>query len=123
MVTGVGALIMFAGDVDATVAFYRTIGIPLEEESHGEGDVPHYACDIGGCHVAVFPGEPGDGPASGFRSVGSAFAGFVVSSVEDAVAQAMASGAPLIEEPVQRHWGVRALVGDPDGRVVELYCP
>jgi len=118
MVQDVGALILFTGEIERTVAFYREIGVPLEEEQHEDTPV-HYACDVGGVHVAIH--EVGPGRAPQWRSGGSDYFGFAVSSLADAVAAARGTGARIRQEPEEFPWGPRALVEDPDGRVVELF--
>ena len=112
------ALILFTSRMDAVVEFYRAIGVPLEAEQHDDG-VLHYACDLGGTHIAVFESSPGDAPE--FRSAGSSIAGFSVQSLEIALEAARSVHANIIKEPTEYPWGVRALVSDPDGRVVELF--
>jgi len=116
-----GALILFAADMGRTVDFYRAIGLPLEMDDHGPGAGPvHYACDLDGCHFAVFPGEAG-GRSFGDRQAGTAFPGFTVESVEQTVAAALAVGAHVLQEPSEYPWGYRAVLEDPDGRPVEVY--
>ncbi len=122
MTPRVGALVLFAGDLDRTVAFYRLLGVALEVDDHGDEDPVHYAADLGGCHFAIFPAHTG-GTAPGLRVAGGAFPGFVVASVGDVVAAARASGAAVIQEPSPYPWGVRAVIEDPDGRPVEVYRP
>lgn len=68
---------------------------------------------------AVFSAGPGR--AAEFRSGGSSLAGFAVVSVEAAIEAARSSGAGVLQEPESYPWGLRALVQDPDGRVVELF--
>ena len=112
------ALILFTNRMDAVVEFYRAIGVPLEAEQHDDRPL-HYACDLGSTHIAVFESSPGDAPE--FRSGGSSFAGFSVQSLEVALEAASSVNAKIIREPIEYPWGVRALVSDPDGRVVELF--
>ena len=117
-VQDLGALILFTARIEDVVCFYRAIGIPLESEQHEAGPI-HFACEFGRTHFAVF--EAGDGRAPEFRSGGSCFAGFAVASIEKAISAARVIGAEIIQEPESYPWGVRALVQDPDGRVVELF--
>jgi predicted enzyme related to lactoylglutathione lyase len=117
-VSDLGALIIFTDNLEAVVEFYSAIGVPLELEQHGDGPV-HYACDLGLTHFAVFHGGPGAAPE--FRLGGSSFAGFTVNSLEAALGAAKAVKAEVVQEPTEYPWGWRALVKDPDGRVVELF--
>ena len=113
----IDAMILYANDLERTVHFYRELGLPLEEEDHGSGPL-HYALDLGGAHIAVFAGKPGQAPARG--AAGGAVLGFQVDSLEESFARAKAAGASVILEPQKVSWGARCLIGDPDGRVVEL---
>lgn len=114
----VGALILYTRRLAETVAFYRALGMPLEEESH-EGGPRHYACDLGPTHVAVYEAAGGRAQARG--SAGSVMAGFTVGSVTEAIAAVRSFGAHVVEEPSEYPWGMRALVDDPDGRTVEIF--
>jgi len=120
MITGIGSIILFSGDPQTCVAFYQRLGLPLVAEDHGEGPV-HYAADIAGCHFAVFPSKPGQAPPH--KSGGSHFVGLTVDNLEPTVERAQTFGAPLVEPIRTFPWGRRALVRDPDGRVVELFEP
>jgi lactoylglutathione lyase len=120
-VTGVGALVLFTSRVDDVVAFYRAIGLPLEEEAHDDGPV-HHACDVAGVHVAVFSAASGD-RAPGLGTSGATFAGFAVESVARAVDAARAAGGVVLQEPAEYPWGLRAVLEDPDGRPVEVFEP
>lgn len=118
----IGALVLFASDLDRTVAFYRLLGLPLEVDDH-EDEVPlHYACELAGCHFAVFPARQ-DGRAPGLRQAGASFPGFTVESVEETVDALRTFGASVLQDPSPYPWGVRAVVEDPDGRPVEVYRP
>ncbi|MEM7248584.1 MAG: VOC family protein [Acidobacteriota bacterium] len=114
----VGALILFASDLDRTLAFYRALGMPLEAESHDSGPV-HHAGELGPVHVAIFEGEPDE--ATAHRHAGSTMVGFAVDSVDAAVDALRNLGAEITQEPADYPWGRRALVVDPDGRTVELF--
>ncbi len=114
----VGAVILFTGRLAEVVRFYRAAGVPLESEQHDEGPA-HYACDLGETHFAVI--ESGVGAAPAYRSGGSCYVGLAVPSVRAAVEAARAAGATILQEPEPYPWGLRALVVDPDGRVLELF--
>lgn len=119
----IGALVLFASDLERTVAFYRTFGLPLEGDDHGEDEGPlHYACELDGCHFAIFPAT-GEGRSPRLGEPGASFPGFVVGSVEEIIEAARAVGATVIQEPSLYPWGVRAVLEDPDGRPVEIYRP
>jgi uncharacterized glyoxalase superfamily protein PhnB len=101
------------------VAFYRSLGIPLVEEDHGDG-VVHWACELGDVHFAVFDAAaPGD--ALGYHEAGSTLCGFVVDDVVAAIELLRSASAIVVQEPIEMPWGLRAVVLDPDGRPVEVF--
>ena len=117
-VTDVGALILFTDKLEAVVDFYRAIGVPLELEQHDDGPL-HHACELGLTHFAIFESNSGTPPE--FRSGGSSFPGFTVNSLEDALGAAKSLNAEVVQQQTADPWGWRALVKDPDGRVLELF--
>lgn len=124
----IASVVFFSAHPEQAVAFYRALGVPLADEDHGDG-LRHAAADVGGVHVAVFPGtgEGGGGPDGSWRAAGSTFTGFWVDSLADTQAALTAAGAEVVQEHQQREWGCRILVADPDGRTVEVnqrgHCP
>jgi lactoylglutathione lyase len=114
----IASLVFFARDADATVAFYRAIGLPLETEDHGDGPT-HAAAELGGVHVAVYQGE-GSQTAPAWRSAASDFPGFYVDSLDDVTGALAVLGAVVIESHQERPWGCRIVAEDPDGRAVEI---
>jgi predicted enzyme related to lactoylglutathione lyase len=120
-----GALVAYAGDPARTAAFYRAVGVDLEDEDHGEGAV-HVAADLGGVHFAIYPAQtPGRAPAR--RAGGATFPGFYVTSLDQVTAALAELGAPVLQAHENMPWGCRILVEDPDGRQVEVnqrgHCP
>ncbi len=117
-VTDLGALILFTDNLETVVKFYTAIGAPLELEDHGD-DRLHYACELGQSHFAIF--ESSSGAAAEFRSGGSSLTGFTVNSLEDALEASKSMKTEIIQGPTEYPWGWRALMKDPDGRVLELF--
>jgi predicted enzyme related to lactoylglutathione lyase len=112
------SLVLFAADIGRTVAFYRAVGVLLEDEDHGEGPV-HAAAEVGEVHVAVYAAQaPGRHPAR--RAGGSDFPGFYVDDLDAGLAAVTALGAPLLSAHERMPWGCRVVVEDPDGRAVEI---
>ena len=123
--TELASVVLFATDPTATAAFYRAIGVVLEDEHHGEGPI-HFATELGPVHFAIYPAEtPGRSPQR--RHGGNVFPGFYVDSLEHVVSAVLETGAPILAEHEQMDWGCRVLVEDPDGRTVEInqraHCP
>lgn len=49
----IASLVLFSGHLEQTAAFYRTVGLQLHDEDHGDGP-RHLAADIGGLHFAIY---------------------------------------------------------------------
>lgn len=116
--TTFASLVLFTSDVAAAARFYRAIGVPLEDEDHGEGPV-HVAAELGGVHFALYP-APTPGRASERSSAGSSLPGVYVESLNDALRGVQALGAPVITGHEVMPWGCRFVAEDPDGRAVEV---
>ena len=114
------SLVIFASDLEPVTAFYRALGIALDEENHDDGPV-HAATDLGSVHFAVYQAEDGIGSeAATLRSASSTFPGFYVESL-DAVTDALQDlGSPILEPHQVRPWGCRIIAADPDGRAIEV---
>jgi lactoylglutathione lyase len=117
-VTEFASLVLFTSDVEAAARFYRAIGVPLEDEDHGEGPV-HFAAEIGGVHFALYPAYV-SGRAPERRSGGSSFPGVYVESLDDALREVQALDAPILTGHEVMPWGCRFVAEDPDGRAVEV---
>jgi catechol 2,3-dioxygenase-like lactoylglutathione lyase family enzyme len=74
--TQIASLVLYATDVQATTAFYRALGIDLEEEVHEEGP-GHFAVELGPVHFAIYAADAA-GKAPNRRGAGSCFPGFYV---------------------------------------------
>lgn len=117
----VGAIVWTSRRVEKVLKFYRTIGIPLEADKHdGPSDKPHYECDIGGTHFAVFP-SPDEHLE--FRSEIPTLIGLEVDNLDEIIAAISVLGSPIRTPLEASPWGNRVVVLDPDGRPVELYQP
>jgi lactoylglutathione lyase len=123
--TEFGALVVYAADPARTAAFYRAVGVDLEDEDHGEGPL-HFAAELGRVHFAIYPAQtPGRAPAR--RAGGASFPGFYVTSLDQVSAALAGLGAAVLQPHQEMPWGCRILVEDPDGRPVEVnqrgHCP
>ena len=123
--TEMASLVVYAANPSATAAFYRALGLVLEDEYHGDGPI-HFATELGPVHFAIYPAEA-PGRAGGRRSGGSLFPGFYVDSLDVVVEELNGAGALILTEHQQMPWGCRIVAEDPDGRAVEInqrrHCP
>lgn len=112
------SLVLFTSEVDRSVEFYRALGVPLQHEDHGSGQV-HFAAELAGVHFAIYPAtEEGTAPAR--RVGGSCFPGFFVTSLAEVRTAVEALGVRIVEDHESMPWGCRIIVEDPDGRAVEI---
>lgn len=125
---------LVAEDFDATLAFYRALGIDISDESVWRTDSgPHLVQDIdigGGAKMALDSAQLARVYNGGYREAPTASAaviGFGVSSREavDALHDELtAAGYQSRQPPYDAFWGARyAIVADPDGRDVGLMSP
>jgi lactoylglutathione lyase len=112
-----GLIVIRAANLEQAVSFYRALGLEFSEEQHGTGPV-HYACDLGGTIIEIYPGKPGTAPER--RSGGATLLGFQVDSLEVTLKAIAETGATILTAPQDSPWGKRAVIQDPDGRAIEL---
>jgi predicted enzyme related to lactoylglutathione lyase len=112
-VTALAAVIFQCQQLDKSVEFYRALGVDVRETKHG-GTV-HFSCSLGGVHFALYPGDgTARGPQSGCQL------GLMITNLDGSLAAATALGASVLAPPVQKPWGMTAMLEDPDGRKIEL---
>jgi catechol 2,3-dioxygenase-like lactoylglutathione lyase family enzyme len=111
------AVLLISKNPERLAAFYKdVIGLPLEEEQHGETE-KHYGCELGDLHFAIHPvgnfkeAEPGTG------SVKLAFAIFALDAF---VARVKSKGFNLDYEPKTTGFAKMTAITDPDGNSVEF---
>ena len=118
------AIGLIASDLDATVAFYRRLG--LEFTAFGEGH--HEAAMASGFRlmiddIATIESFSSYEPASGGRNVGLAFGCGSPAEVDEIFATLTGGGAETKTAPFDAPWGQRyATVLDPDRNPVDLYA-
>lgn len=116
---------IIAADLDASLAFYRELG--LEFTAFGEG---HYESTMASGFrlmidsVATIESFSTYEAASGGRNVALAFACDDPAGVDAAFAAVTGAGAIVKEAPFDAPWGQRyATVYDPDRNPIDLYAP
>lgn len=120
------AIGIICSDIEASLRFYRALGVPLGDYSPDEG---HYEADLGGFRLML------DSEAV----MASFMEGFTTPRGNDRVTLAIECGSPLevdagyeaaisdgfgsVKAPFDAVWGQRyATVADPDGNHVDLYA-
>lgn len=114
-------------DMAASLAFYRTLGVPIAE---GLDDAPHVDARLDdGTTVAWDTVETIRGFDAGYVSptgghhIALAFDKGSAAAVDAAFAELTAAGYTAHVEPWDAHWGQRyATVLDPDGNSIDLFA-
>jgi predicted enzyme related to lactoylglutathione lyase len=105
-------VVLRSPDMERTARFYRLLGVLFERERHGTGP-EHLAGPVGSAVLEIYPqGDEAD-------TVGVRL-GFRVASVEAVVQAVRQAGGTVVAPPRHGPWGFRAVLGDPDGRRVEV---
>lgn len=106
-------IVLKTHDVESLREFYIQLGFEFVQEQHGNGPV-HFSASLGDGILEIYPLKTGQDPDTTTRL------GFTVSNLETIMAKA-AESERVVSTPRQTDWGLRAVMKDPDGRVVELY--
>jgi catechol 2,3-dioxygenase-like lactoylglutathione lyase family enzyme len=115
-------------DMARSLAFYRQLGLDIPAEADGE---PHVEVGLpGGLKLAFDTAEtirgfdPSWTPSPGSPRTSLAFACDSPADVDKIYGELVAAGYEGHKEPWDAFWGMRyALVHDPDGNGVDLFCP
>lgn len=96
-----------------TVGFYELLGLRFQEEQHGKGPI-HWAAEVDGVVMEIYPAHSPE------EVDGATRLGFEVAEGESVLALLRDQGVEVVNDLKQTHWGLRAVVKDPEGRSVEL---
>jgi catechol 2,3-dioxygenase-like lactoylglutathione lyase family enzyme len=115
-------------DMARSLAFYRRLGLDVPDGADGE---QHVEVGLpGGLKLAfdtvetIRSFDPSWTPASGSPRMGLAFACDSPAEVDKLYGELVAAGYEGHKEPWDAFWGMRyAVIHDPDGNGVDLYCP
>ncbi len=110
-------LVLRTATIGAMLSFYQALGMTFTQEQHGSGPV-HYSSAIGELVIEIYPGEAGQAPDR--KQGGATMTGFRVTDLDGVLSRLHALGVEPASPPKASEWGRRAVVLDPDGRVVEL---
>jgi lactoylglutathione lyase len=114
----IGYVIVYVGDLDASIAFYRDVlGLPHRFTDAGYAEfgteAPRFALYERRRAEWLTGGPVSPGPAAEVV--------LLVADVDAEAARLAAHGVPILSGPADRPWGHRTVhVADPDGFVVEL---
>ncbi len=77
-------MVLRTDNIEASLAFYRAIGLQFQQEQHGSGPI-HYSCEIGGTVMEIYPGEMGKAPDR--KSSGATMLGFAVPALDETLSE------------------------------------
>jgi lactoylglutathione lyase len=120
LVDRVGYVILFAADLERSVAFYRdVIGLPFKLRGDGYAEFATRGTRFGLYARDRLGDLTGHGPRAPASPGGEVV--FLVGDVDAEAERLRAAGVAILKGPVDRAWGHRTLhLEDPDGFVVEL---
>lgn len=101
-------------DLSRSALFYRSLSIELTEERHGKGPL-HLTAKLGELVLEIYPAKTPSEADAGTRL------GFAVGDLPETIHQLKSQNVEIVQETEQSPWGLRAIIKDPDGRLVELY--
>ena len=128
MAATLGVIGVVVQDMARSLAFYRRLGLDVPAGAEGE---QHVEVGLSGGLKLAFDTvetirsfDPAWTPATGSPRMGLAFACDSPAEVDKLYDELVAAGYEGHKEPWDAFWGMRyALVHDPDGNGVDLYCP
>ena len=128
MTATLGVIGVVVEDMARSLAFYRRLGLDVPAGADGE---PHVEVALpGGLKLAFDTTEtirsfdPSWTPAAGSPRMSLAFACDSPAEVDKLYGELVAAGYEGHKEPWDAVWGMRyAVLHDPDGNSVDLYCP
>jgi catechol 2,3-dioxygenase-like lactoylglutathione lyase family enzyme len=115
-------------DMGRSLAFYRELGLDVpadaDDQPHVEATLPGWLRLAWDTEETIQSFEPGWQPPSGGQRIGLAFRVDSPADVDAAYERLVSLGYDGHKEPWDAPWGQRyALVRDPDGNGVDLFCP
>ena len=120
------ALSVVVADMAATIEFYSRLGLHFADDAAA---APHAETVIGGLRLmfdtrAVIESfTPTWTVPSGGHAMALAFECATVAAVDALHDELVSAGARSLTAPFDAMWGQRyAVVGDPDGNPIDLYC-
>jgi uncharacterized glyoxalase superfamily protein PhnB len=115
---------LVVGDVDASIAFYRSLGVSIPDEANWQSQ--HVGVPITGSHLDLDSIGLTEGYDPGWKGTGVILIMRVPTreAVDVTYSRVVDAGHPGHLEPFDAFWGARyAVVRDPDGNHVGIMSP
>lgn len=114
--TVLSLVVIRVANQEASLAFYRALGLTFVQEQHNSGPV-HYSCDLSGLVLELYPSKVSS-PLE--QSTDTTMLGFKVTSLESTLVELQKLGIKPKSLPKASKWGRWVNVADPDGRTVQI---
>jgi catechol 2,3-dioxygenase-like lactoylglutathione lyase family enzyme len=118
---------LVVADLEASLDFYRRLGIEVPADhdgGHVDVQLPGGVILAWDTIETIHSFDPEWRPPTGGHRAALAFQCDSVDEVDRMYADLVKAGAEAHKEPWDAFWGMRyAIVHDPDGNSVELFCP
>lgn len=121
------AVSVVVADMATTVAFYARLGLRFADDARS---APHAETTVGSLRLmfdtraVVESFTPAWTPPTGGHAIALAFRCASVEALDALHDELVTAGAVSVRAPFDAVWGQRyAVVADPDGNPVDLYCP
>lgn len=113
----ISAVIILSADHTRLAAFYRDVlGVQIKASAHG--DIPHFECDLGDIHFAIYPRPKG--LTGGQDCAQKMKVAFAVPNLQAMIDRLAAHGIALEYPPEEKGFATMTAVRDPDENLVEL---
>lgn len=114
--TALSLIVIRAANIEASLAFYRALGVAFVQEQHGSGPV-HYSCDFGGLVLELYPNKANPSQESSTHTM---MLGFKVASLESTLAELHKLEIEPKAALKESEWGLWVNVTDPNGSTVQI---
>lgn len=106
-------IVLYSQKKEELRCFYEKIGLEFIEERHGKGEY-RYSAAIGETTLEIYPLPPN-------VKITAIRLGFSLRNMEELLHKLSREGVRIASFPKATPWGKRAVIEDPEGRMVELY--
>lgn len=113
MANSFNLLVLKSLNMDRAIKFYQKLGLEFEKHAHGKGP-QHYSAEQENFVFEIYPAKNESDLTQNTRL------GLSVTGIVKTVEALKAIDVEVISEPRQSLWGLRSVVRDLDGHVVEL---
>lgn len=108
----INLLVLKVINIEETAAFYSILGLGFNIEQHGQGP-KHYSSLLGSTVLEIYPANH-ESITTNIRL------GFNVKSIQEILNKITILGGSVISQAKSTPWGLRAVISNSDGHIIEL---